>query len=410
MRADRAERRARAEPVAVDDAARADACQDPTDRPATAGRRPTPARAAHDAGLRYAIGREPGPEPPSRRPGLHVSRARRPSRSPIAEALAPDQGPRHPAGLDRRLDLPAGRTATCRPPAATRAAASSTATTRAGATRRETDKFDRMLAFAAALPRDPGALRRGPRQARAAAREGARGRRPAARADADPRRQRRVRAPQPLVRADDPARPARDRSRGTAIRFRFRGKSGLTHEVGLRDRRLAARRPALPGAARARSSSSTSTRTARSRDVASEDVNDYLREASGGDFTAKDFRTWAGTVLAYRALRALQPGDDERDARRNVVEAIRQTAGAPRQHARGRPPELRPPRRPRGVPGRRHRRARSSRPPRSRSRHRPRRRPKRRPRSWPSCASASMPTPPASRLAERARHGAKRTG
>src|SRR6185295_11982426 len=45
-----------------------------------------------------------------------------------------------------------------------------------------------------------------------------------------------------------------------------------------------------------------------------------------GDFTAKDFRTWAGTVLAYRALRALQPGEGEREAKRNVVEAIRQTA------------------------------------------------------------------------------------
>ena len=62
------------------------------------------------------------------------------------------------------------------------------------------------------------------------------------------------------------------------------------------------------------------------RDVASDDVNAYLREVSGGDFTAKDFRTWAGTVLAYRALQALQPVDDERAARRNVVEAIRRTA------------------------------------------------------------------------------------
>jgi len=60
--------------------------------------------------------------------------------------------------------------------------------------------------------------------------------------------------------------------------------------------------------------------------VASDDVNDYIRKASGGEFTAKDFRTWAGTVLAYRALRALQPGAGEREMKRNVVEAIRQTA------------------------------------------------------------------------------------
>ena len=61
-------------------------------------------------------------------------------------------------------------------------------------------------------------------------------------------------------------------------------------------------------------------------------MNDYLREIAGTDFTAKDFRTWAGTVLAYRALRALAPADDEREAKRNVVEAIRRprTASATR--------------------------------------------------------------------------------
>jgi DNA topoisomerase-1 len=62
------------------------------------------------------------------------------------------------------------------------------------------------------------------------------------------------------------------------------------------------------------------------RDVASDDVNEYIREASGGAFTAKDFRTWAGTVLAYRALRALEQPATEGEARRNVVEAIRETA------------------------------------------------------------------------------------
>jgi DNA topoisomerase I len=55
-------------------------------------------------------------------------------------------------------------------------------------------------------------------------------------------------------------------------------------------------------------------------------VNAYLREISGADVTAKDFRTWAGTVLAFRALRALDPGGDERAARRNVVEAVRFTS------------------------------------------------------------------------------------
>jgi DNA topoisomerase I len=113
---------------------------------------------------------------------------------------------------------------------------------------------------------------------------------------------------------------------GTAIRFRFRGKSGQQHEVGLRDRRLAGivrRCQDLPG----QELFQYLDADGEPHDVASEDVNDYLREVSGADITAKDFRTWAGTVLAYRALRALAPGTDERSARHNVVEAVKLTAG-----------------------------------------------------------------------------------
>ncbi len=115
------------------------------------------------------------------------------------------------------------------------------------------------------------------------------------------------------------------RIEGAGVRFRFRGKSGRTHEVGLRDRRLAGvvrRCQELPG----QELFQFVDEEGEARDVASDDVNEYIREASGGDFTAKDFRTWAGTVLAYRALRALQPGVGDREAKRNVVEAIRQTA------------------------------------------------------------------------------------
>ena len=116
------------------------------------------------------------------------------------------------------------------------------------------------------------------------------------------------------------------RVQGTSIRFRFRGKSGQQHEVGLRDRRLAAvvrRCQDLPGQELFQYLDPDGT----VRDVASDDVNDYLRDISGGDFTAKDFRTWAGTVLAYRALRALQPDDDSQASKRVVVEAIKETAG-----------------------------------------------------------------------------------
>jgi DNA topoisomerase-1 len=113
---------------------------------------------------------------------------------------------------------------------------------------------------------------------------------------------------------------------GTAIRFRFRGKSGQQHEVGLRDRRLSTvikRCQDLPGQDLFAWIGDDDV----PHDVTSDDVNAYLREISGIDMTAKDFRTWAGTVLAYRALRALSPVEDGRAAKRNVVEAVKLTAG-----------------------------------------------------------------------------------
>jgi DNA topoisomerase-1 len=114
------------------------------------------------------------------------------------------------------------------------------------------------------------------------------------------------------------------RVEGSAIRFRFNGKGGKLHEVGLRDRRLAGlvrRCQELPG-----QELFQYVEDGTVGDVASDDVNAYLREIAGEDFSAKDFRTWAGTVLAYRALCELRPADDERTAKRNVVEAIRQTS------------------------------------------------------------------------------------
>ena len=118
---------------------------------------------------------------------------------------------------------------------------------------------------------------------------------------------------------------------GTQIRFRFRGKGGAPHEVGLRDRRLSAlirRCQDLPGQDLFQYAEDGTV-----HNVTSDDVNEYLREVSGGDFTAKDFRTWAGTVLAYRALSELPEADDERAAKRNVVEAVKRTAGALRNTA-----------------------------------------------------------------------------
>jgi len=115
------------------------------------------------------------------------------------------------------------------------------------------------------------------------------------------------------------------RVQGGSMRFRFRGKSGKVHQVTLRDRRLATvvgRCQELPG----QDLFQYRDADGGARSVRSDDVNAYLREITGEDITAKDFRTWAGTVLAYRALRALQPGETDHETRRNVVEAMRRTA------------------------------------------------------------------------------------
>ncbi len=111
---------------------------------------------------------------------------------------------------------------------------------------------------------------------------------------------------------------------GSRVRFRFRGKAGRQHEVDLRDRRLAAvvkRCRDLPG----QELFQYVDADGQPRDVASEDVNAYLGAIAPG-VTAKDFRTWAGTVLAWRALSAIGEGATDREKRRNVAAAIEATA------------------------------------------------------------------------------------
>jgi DNA topoisomerase-1 len=113
---------------------------------------------------------------------------------------------------------------------------------------------------------------------------------------------------------------------GTSIRFAFRGKSGKHHDVGLRDRRLARllrRCQELPGQELFQYLDAAGAR----QSIESADVNAYLRDAAGGDFTAKDLRTWAGTVLAFRALSAAPKAESDADAHRTVVEVIRVVAG-----------------------------------------------------------------------------------
>jgi DNA topoisomerase-1 len=112
---------------------------------------------------------------------------------------------------------------------------------------------------------------------------------------------------------------------GHAIRFRFRGKAGKWHAIRVADRRIAGvlrRLQDLPGQRIFQYELPDGT----IHDVESGDVNAYLREISGGDFTAKDFRTWAGTVLAAMALREMEAFDSQAQAKRNIVAAIEHAA------------------------------------------------------------------------------------
>ncbi|QDV33408.1 DNA topoisomerase IB [Tautonia plasticadhaerens] len=112
---------------------------------------------------------------------------------------------------------------------------------------------------------------------------------------------------------------------GGTIRFAFRGKSGVSHEVDLHDARLARvirRCRDLPG----QELFQYLDQGGKVVDVGSADVNDYLREATGRDFTAKDFRTWAGTVLAAMALQECESCSSESEAKRNIVRAVGRVA------------------------------------------------------------------------------------
>jgi DNA topoisomerase-1 len=113
--------------------------------------------------------------------------------------------------------------------------------------------------------------------------------------------------------------------RSGAVRFFFRGKSGKEHEVEILDRRVATiirQCQDLPGQELFQYLDDNGDR----RHVDSDDVNQYLREISGQDFTAKDFRTWAGTLLAARALQEFEQFDTRAQAKRNIVTAIEAVA------------------------------------------------------------------------------------
>jgi DNA topoisomerase-1 len=115
------------------------------------------------------------------------------------------------------------------------------------------------------------------------------------------------------------------RVRGSRLTLQFRAKAGIQHSVCVVDRRLAAivkRSQDLPG----EQLFQYVDERGRRRGIGSADVNDYLRQVSGQDFTAKDFRTWAATVHAAIALSTLGAGSTQRESKARLKEALLATA------------------------------------------------------------------------------------
>ncbi|WP_414922533.1 DNA topoisomerase IB [Pseudomonas sp. IT-P294] len=111
---------------------------------------------------------------------------------------------------------------------------------------------------------------------------------------------------------------------GSAILFQFRGKSGVEHQITVKDRRLARiikRCLEIPGQDLFQYLDEQGER----HTVSSSDVNAYLQILTGADFTAKDYRTWAGSALALSVLRELQ-WEPESDAKRHVVAMVKDVA------------------------------------------------------------------------------------
>ncbi|GAA0426604.1 DNA topoisomerase IB [Massilia aurea] len=112
---------------------------------------------------------------------------------------------------------------------------------------------------------------------------------------------------------------------GSDVQFSFRGKSGVYHKVKVHDRRLAGivkRTRDLPG----QELFQYIDEDGETHSVDSSDVNDYLRNITGEEYTAKDFRTWSGTVLAALALQEFEKFDSETQAKKNIVRAIESVA------------------------------------------------------------------------------------
>ncbi len=113
--------------------------------------------------------------------------------------------------------------------------------------------------------------------------------------------------------------------RGGRVRFTFRGKSGIEHEIALDDRRLARIVQAcrdIPGYDLFQYYDENGAR----QSIGSADVNAYLKAITGEDYTSKDFRTWAGTVYAAALLRRCDASGSEAEAKKNIVRAVESVA------------------------------------------------------------------------------------
>lgn len=112
---------------------------------------------------------------------------------------------------------------------------------------------------------------------------------------------------------------------GSTVRFKFKGKSGKLHNIDFNDRRLAKivkQCQDIPGYELFQYVDDDGSH----HSIDSADVNDYLRSITDQPFTAKDFRTWAGSVLACALLREVATFESQSQAKKNVVEAVRQVA------------------------------------------------------------------------------------
>jgi DNA topoisomerase-1 len=113
--------------------------------------------------------------------------------------------------------------------------------------------------------------------------------------------------------------------RGSKMHFAFRGKSGVFQSIDIEEPRLAVavrQCQDLPGQTLFQYIDERNKR----RNLNSSDINSYLKEVTGGKFTAKDFRTWAGTLSAAQALDGMEPPSSKAAARRSIVQAVDRVA------------------------------------------------------------------------------------